>query len=212
LVTLKGELADGQVFSTWNYLSKDNRVPFYVALYGGRGVVAGELSFRDVPGKSDVDGGAGLRWYKPANAGDVLYPEGWADGIGLGLVGSKFLGATATTKTVLGNEAVAHPAVNALSELSYGGLDRVLSNRLSVGRTAVGVQGAPSGGTAALGESIALGSTGVVSGRFAYPGWTGSVPFRGVVLQKSQTAGGYFVAPVVGEKPAESGLLRLLPQ
>lgn len=144
--------------------------------------------------------------------GDVLYPEGWVDGIGVGLVGSKFLGATVTPKTVLGNEAVAYPAVNALSELSHGGLNRLLSNRLSVGRTSVGVQGAPSGGTAALGESIALGNTGVVSGRFAYPGWTGNVAFRGVVLQKTQTAGGYFVAPVVGQKPAESGLLRLLPR
>jgi len=215
LVTVTGELADGQVFSASNYLSKENRLPFYVMPYGGGGVVSGEVSFHDVPGKSDVDGGAGLRWYKPANAGDALYAEGWPAGIGLDLVGSKFLGASVTTKTVLGNEAAAYPAVNGLSELSLGGLDRVLSNCLTVGRTSVRAQGAPLGGTGALSEMISLGSTGRVLGSFVYPGSTGGtlgVAFRGAVLQKTQSAGGYFILPAVGEKPAESGVLRVSAQ
>ncbi|MEY5025929.1 MAG: hypothetical protein RLZZ244_1457, partial [Verrucomicrobiota bacterium] len=207
-----GELADGQVFSLSNYLSKENRMPFYVAPYGGIGVVAGEVSFRDVPGKSDVDGGAGLRWYKPANAGDALYPEGWSAGIGLELVGSKFLGSTVTPKTVLGNEAAVYPAVNGVSELSLGGLEVGLSNRLTVGRSSVRVQGAPVGGTGALNLGIALGSNGRVYGSFAYPGSIGVMSFRGAVLQKTQSAGGYFVSPVVGGRPAESGVVRLRAQ
>ncbi|MEI6715903.1 MAG: cadherin-like beta sandwich domain-containing protein [Verrucomicrobiota bacterium] len=217
LVTVTGELADGQVFSASNYLSKEKRLPFYVMPYGGIGVVAGEVSFRDVAGKSDVDGGGGLRWYKPANAGDPLYAQGWAAGIGLDLVGSKFLAAPVTLKTVLGNEPAAFPAVNGVSELSSGGLQNLLSTSLTIKRTgavtAVMVQGAPAGGLSALNEVVVLGTTGKVSGSFTYPGASsGWTAFRGAVLQKAQSAGGYFLSPVVGGKPAESGVVRLWAQ
>ncbi|MEY5024575.1 MAG: hypothetical protein RLZZ244_103, partial [Verrucomicrobiota bacterium] len=79
----------------------------------------------------------------------------------------------------------------------------------------VRVQGAPVGGTGALNLGVALGSNGRVYGSFAYTGPTGGtvgVSFRGAVLQKTQSAGGYFVSPVVGGRPAESGVVRLRAQ
>jgi len=214
LVTVTGELADGQVFSASNYLSMENRLPFYVMPYGGIGVVVGEVSFRDVPGKSDVDGASGLRWYKPARTPDGLYAEGWASGIGLDLVGSKFLAAPVSLKTVLGNEPAVSPAVNGMSELSFGGLQKLLINKLTIKRTgtvtAVVVQGPPAGGTSAVNEVVVLDATGKVSGSFTYPGASsGGTTFRGAVLQKTQSARGYFLSPGIGGKTSESGVVRL---
>jgi hypothetical protein len=212
-VSVWGELADGQVFSVSNYLSKENRLPLYAAPYAGRGVIAGEVSFREVPAKSDVDGGAGLRWYKPGNASDVLYPEGWSQGIVMDLVGSKFIASALTTKTVLGNEPAVYPAVNGLLEVGLGGLQGAFRNQLTIGRTSVRVQGAPAGGVPAAGATFGLGGTGRWSGTFVYPGTTGaSTAFRGAVLQKTQRGEGYFVAPAVGGNARESGVVRLEAQ
>ena len=90
LMAVSGELADGERFALSQYLSKDNRLPFYIAAYRGTGAFGGEVSFRDVPGQSDADG-MGLRWFKPPLAADALYPGGRPSGIRVDLLGSKFL-------------------------------------------------------------------------------------------------------------------------
>jgi len=209
LVAVSGELADGQRFAFSQYLSKDNRLPFYIAAYRGTGAFGGEVSFRDVPGQSDADG-VGLRWFKPPLAADALYPSGWPSGIRVDLLGSKFLGATVTKNTVLDTVPAVYPAVNALLSLRYGGLPSMLSNNLTVGRTLVSVQGAPAGGAAALNGLVTLGSTGQITGRFARPDAAGSsVQMRGVVFQKTHHGAGYFIAPSAGGRKPESGLLEL---
>src|SRR5205814_754190 len=93
LVTVSGKLGDGQTVSYSNYLSKDNVLAFYIPVYATtiNGTVSGPVSFRDVPGQSDVDG-VGLTWYKPANAADTAYRNGWpavptGTGIKVNLIG-----------------------------------------------------------------------------------------------------------------------------
>ncbi len=209
LVAVSGELADGERFVLSQYLSKDNRLPYYIAAYRGTGAFGGEVSFRDVPGQSDADG-MGLRWFKPPLAAEALYPGGWPSGIRVDLLGSKFLGATVTKKTVLDTAPAVHPAVNALLSLRHGGLPSMLSNNLTVGRTSVRVQGAPAGGVAALNGLVALGSTGQITGRFARPDAAGSgVQMRGAVFQKTRRGAGYFIAPSADGRKPESGLLEL---
>lgn len=211
-VYLVGELADGQLFTYKNHLSKDNVLPVHVPLYRGSGALGGEVSFREVSQQSDADG-VDLRWFKQPNALDPLYPEGWPSGIRVDLLGSKFLSPSATNKTVLGNDAVLSPKVNALLSLSHGDVLPLLLNSLTIGKTSVLVQGPTAGQTAGFIKQVGFGSSGIVSGIFVRPSPNHTeVSFRGIVFQKGQRGSGYFITPSTVAGRMESGVLNLSSQ
>lgn len=85
VATASGKTGDGVAFSHSGYLTADKQWHLFQALYTGKGHLAGVLTFRDVPGVSDLDGG--LRWVKNPNALDKKsYPAGF--NLAPGLVGS----------------------------------------------------------------------------------------------------------------------------
>jgi hypothetical protein len=181
---MTGRLADGQPFSYSNYISKEKKLPLYLTPYGGAGVVIGTLNFRDTPGQSDVDG-LGLRWFKPANTRDFSYRNGWADGIFVDFLGSKFVLPSAhlsplAGKTLLGIEP---PAAVTLT-LSDGGLTGALTNQLTVNEKSIVTANNPS--TGALKLKMKLTKKGAILGSWENAPKTPRTPFEGVILQKSQ--------------------------
>ncbi len=211
-VTFSGKLGDGQTVTYTSYLSKDNRVPFYLSAYSGTGTVAGMISFRDVPAQSDADGLA-LRWYKPANSSDTSYRSGWPNGITVYFLGSKFLPSSISGKTILGNNPVATPTINALLELSDGSLTTLLDNRLSISAANLAtIFGAPTGGTAAQLLSVTLSANGTFTGSFRHPVSNKTTTFAGVVMQKTQTASGYFMGLPSTGTITQSGSVTISPQ
>lgn len=58
-----GKLGDGAGVAQGSRLSAEGWWPFYVAPYGGSGSASGWVQFRDLPGKSDLDGT--LDWFRP---------------------------------------------------------------------------------------------------------------------------------------------------
>lgn len=211
-VFVLGELADGELFTCKNYLSKDNVLPVHVPLYRGSGALSGEVSFREVSQTSDADG-VDLRWFKQPSASDALYPEGWPSGIRVDLLGSKFLSPSGTNKTALGNDAVLSPKVNGLLSLSHRDVLPVLLNNLTIGRTSVIVQGAPVGQTAGVIKQVGFGSSGFISGTFVHPSPSrAELSFRGVVFQKGQRGAGYFMTPSTVLGRMESGVFQLNSQ
>jgi hypothetical protein len=207
-VMVIGRLGDGEIFTYFNYLSKDNVLPLYLTPYAGAGTVSGPVSFRDVPMQSDADG-LGLRWFKPANPSDPLYSGGWQKGIKVDFVGSKFVPPSLTGTTVLGNDPTAPSNANALLTLSDGGLRKVLSSELSLnGDSEVTVLGTPSGGTATK-DLIVTTSLSNFGGSFTHSTKGKTTVFAGVVLQKTQTASGYFLGQKDETSAMESGAVTI---
>jgi hypothetical protein len=206
-VSMVGELADGQAFTYTNYLSQDRVLPFYMARPGAGGSASGRITFRDVPGQSDADA-AGLRWFKRAKPLDAAYPQGWAGGIRVDFLASKFLPPALTQKTVLGVDPVVAPTVNALLLLTGGGTPGEFVNRLTVGLRAVIDQGAPVGGSPAPRLRLMPGADGKITGQFQGTGPVTQI--RGAVFQKTQSGRGYFLAAPVPGGTKQSGKMNVL--
>jgi hypothetical protein len=63
-VTLLGRLSDGVSLSQSVNLGSDQTFPLFALLYGAKGVITGNVAFRDQPRESDADGA--MHWVKPA--------------------------------------------------------------------------------------------------------------------------------------------------
>jgi hypothetical protein len=209
-VVLSGKLGDGQAFSYSSYLSKDRVLPLYLLPYAGTGTISGLVNFHALPG-SDADG-VGLRWFKPANPRDSAYRNGWQDevafnGINVDFLGSKFV---AGRKTLLGNPPASPPKLNALLELSDGGLPVVLSNQLSINAlNGVSVLD-PLSGAPRLG--LTLGAKGIFQGTFTHPASGKKTTVTGVVFQKTKMGSGHFLGAPASASPVESGAVTITAQ
>ena len=217
VVTLGGQLADGTPFACSNNLSKNNRFPFYTPAYSGTvtGSVSGWVEFRNVPAQTDADG-LGVRWFKEPNVADATYAAGWSTGIKADFLGSKLVLPAITGNTMLGNAPAVSPAVNALLTLSDGTLAGPLSNQLTLTSSGTIVrQGPPPLATGAAGLYAGFptgpSANGVFQGGFRFPGTNAVTPFKGVVLQKTTRAAGYFLAPT-GGATQESGAVTITAQ
>ncbi|MDB6120495.1 MAG: hypothetical protein JWO08_4276 [Verrucomicrobiaceae bacterium] len=89
-VTFTGKLADNTAFTTSAKLSKDNRWPLYVPLYAAfQGCIAADMKVDTVPQNSDMQGSE-VRWFRPYQIGVQWYPWGWAEGIAVDVMGSRY--------------------------------------------------------------------------------------------------------------------------
>ena len=222
IVKIIGKLADGKVVTYSNALSKNNEWPVFVQIYSKGGFISGNVAFD--PAQTQTDAAcAGMKWFKPANAKDKLYPVAWPNGITTDFIASKYFVPTKpTTKnptppnsdTVLGlgvPGALATTTDNIFITTADGGLTTNTSNDASLSAASkVTVHGATTGSTAATGLKTAfVTAKGTMSGSFTHPGTGKAVKFAGVAYQKTKTASGYFLyfppktAPL--GTPAESG-------
>ena len=170
---IAGVLADGRPFSTGIALSATGSAPFYQSLYSGRGSLTGTLQFTARPGVSDAEGT--LHWFKPG-AFDIDLPA--IVSAYTFTPGHRLLSALDASG---GEAVVTFGAGGLLSELNQSVLIDTrnavsLSSPLSVRLT------------------LALDTRhGLFSGTFKLPGTRTDIPFRGVVFQAQDRAGGYFL-------------------
>jgi uncharacterized repeat protein (TIGR03803 family) len=200
-VTLAGKLADGTPFSTASFLSQDNALPVFIRLQAGKASLAGFVHFRDQLA-TDADG-TGLRWFKPANARAAAYRTGWPAGISVDFAASKFVPSRLTGLTALGNPPAASPTTaNAVRETTHALGVGTLSTTLSINAGGRATDPAAPGVTANL-----FIQNGSFSGVHFDHGGALRVPHAGVVLQKSQTASGFFLIPPASapRDPKQSG-------
>src|SRR5258708_28113671 len=131
--------------------------------------------------------------YKPANAAGSTYRNGWPTGIEVNLIGSKFIAPT------LANVPTAHLG------LSDGNLASPTLNHFSV--DGAGNVTVLDPGAGAQNLALTLGTNGTFTGSFLDLVSTKITSIGGVILQRSQTGGGYFLgAPTPdGAPPLQRG-------
>ncbi len=217
-VTIVGKLADGSPVSYGNALSKTNELPVFVPLYARKGFVAGRVAFDPSQPQTDASD-AGMKWFKPANAKDRLYPDGWPGGITTDFAASKLVLPTKAsvanpaplyllgTHSILGLVGAPTPADITLT-LADGGTPGFSNEATADAKSKVIIGAASAGATAApkLKTTLAAG-TGALTGSFTHPGNNKAAAFSGVVFQKTHTAGGFFLyfPPKPPDLPAPSG-------
>lgn len=182
VITAAGKTGDGVSFTTKGYLTADRQWHLFQFLYGSKGQLAGILSFRDVPGISDVDGS--LRWAKNPDRRNKSYPGGFQ--LVPGLLGS-FYTSPVKGQRALGQLADQH--YNA--QLTLAGtvmLGGGLAKTISWLNTNVLAYYGPESLSA---KSVT--STGILSGSYYDPVMKIRVPFAGAVLQKQGMASGSFL-------------------
>ena len=184
-VKFAGKLADGTACTMTSALLIGDQVPFYVALYGGKGLVSGTVTARSLPG-SDADG-ASFRWFRPAIA-KPAHP-GWPQGINTDFIACKLLPKSVPLLPSLG---VTDTDGNANVDLSDATLPLKAVNVDAKNKITVI---APA--TDKL-KATASASSGKWSGSFVLPSIGKTVKFSGVILRKAGYATGYYLDGIPG--------------
>ncbi len=190
--TLKGKLADGTPLSFSGTLDAFGELPVFIPLYAGKqGSIAFTLVFDSAQSQTDATAEAVL-WVKPRSPKDKLYPFGWPGGITADLAGSKLIApAKVTAKNptptyLLGTHNILGLAAPSSFTAAFAGTTNSLNIDAKNKTTAT-----PS----AANLAATVTTSGAFGGRFTHPANGKVVKFSGVILQKSHTAGGTFVAP-----------------
>ena len=182
VIKAAGKTGDGVAFTTSGYLTKDGQWHLFQLLYASKGQMAGVLTFRDVPGISQVDGA--LRWVKNPNPVNKSYPLGFA--LDPGLVGSVYTpplkGARALVE--LADQHYNARLTLAGTVLPEGGLARTISWRATNVLTYYGPEKL---------SARVTSTTGILAGSYYDPATKQKVPFAGAVLQSQGLAGGNFL-------------------
>jgi len=174
-VTLSGVLADGTTISQSGTLSKSGQWALYAPLYVGRGSVLGWLTFTNTPG-GDIDGW--LSWIRPVQPSVPLYTLGFA--VVTEVVGSQYTVPPAGARVL--------DFTDGMVVLSDGNLAGSFTNQvqLTANNTVVNLDD----------NGLQLGinvSSGLMSGNIQDPATGKYLSFKGIVLQKQNAAGGFFL-------------------
>jgi uncharacterized protein YkwD len=177
---ISGRLADGTPFSAVGRVANDGTLAIYAVPSGApRGSsLNGLLTFRSTD-VSDLDGA--LAWSKGANSRDPFYPAGFA--VQLPSVGSLFVRPSAGIQPMLTTSGAA------TAMLGAGNLPQQLNIPVIISRTDRATMVTPGQPNLTLGINPV---TGAVIGRFQLPDGNLSRPVAGVILQKQNSAFGFF--------------------
>jgi hypothetical protein len=175
LATLTGVLADGTPVSQTTMLSKSGQWPLYAPLYTGRGSLLGWLNFTNTPG-GDLDGL--LSWIRPVQPSSTLYTMGF--GMITEAVGSLYTKPPAGARTL--NFA------NGIVALSDGNLSANFTNQVQLTANNKVVNLGDNG----LNLSLNL-ANGLMAGKAQDPATGKYLSFKGIVLQKQNAGGGFFL-------------------
>lgn len=178
---LSGRLGDRTMVSIGAMLNTQSRLPLFVRLYDGRGWIAGEIGFPDVPDESDVAGS--LDWFKPRMPNARFYPTGFTTQVSL--AGSRYL----VSKPPLSAWKLPQLAGNVRWTAEGGGLSNPLADWITLDRLGAATVLSP----AIHGLSVRMdNASGLIAGSFVHPDLGRPVRFRGVILQKQNRAVGAF--------------------
>lgn len=181
-VALKGGLADGTTAVAKGALAANGQLPVFLNLYGGKGSAFGWLTFANTE-TNDILGH--LLWTKPPVALGTLHPAGFTNEI-LAL-GSRFATPAAGTPmagfsnavVILEGGNLSSPATN---DVFLSSLNKITVSTNQTIRLALAVSP----------------SSGLLIGRFVHPETLTPSLIKGVVLQKQDVAGGYFLGTSQG--------------
>jgi len=225
LVTFAGTLADGTAYTASSGLVSGDESPVFAQLLtpGSTtqkgGSLGGVLAFDETATDSDVTA-TDLVWIRPAvteltgttvNArATQLYTDGWPSGIVVDAVGALY-DKSVKVQVSLDLATVASGVKNALLEFDEGKLTGVVSQD---GLRIVDNVVAKVPTTNAAFTLTVVPTTGMFSGTFT-PNWTSAATakpaFRGVILQKGTSKGGYgyFISNRTSDTDPESGRVTL---
>lgn len=207
VASFTGRLADHTPFSGSGSLFSGDQWPLFVSLYSGKGAIAGYVTITDANATTyDVNATGDLYWVRPPIASSQWYPDGWADGIMVGMVGARYNVPPATPATSV------FPSLQAISpSLTLTFTNGLLASLQTFDQTisplnvVTNVPLSPTGPTMTITKA-----TGLVTGSF--PHTDGTRPtYQGVILQKGALKGanGYFMStsPKVVNGLGESGAM-----
>jgi hypothetical protein len=173
-ISFSGALADGTKVSQKANLLANGQWPFYVSLYSGNGSIFGWLTFSNGVG-SDINGL--VDWFKIVPASGKFYPAGFTNSTEA--IGSSYL----FTKGV--------PVLNFSTGqvwLANGNLADSITNQVTLGSTSKVTNQSPN----VLKMTITT-SSGLFKGSVVNPATSKAITINGVVLQKQNFGGGFFL-------------------
>lgn len=195
-VTVTGTLADGSAISSTSFLKADYTFPIYNSLYGPLlsqlGNFAGIVVFQDVPNISDAHGS--VTWVKPAIANAASYPMGF--GTIVDAVVSRYQAPVANSAALNWFQGQGRAILNEGDMPLGSSVTRAIvldsTNKITVTNSGI--------------DKLAItvrSSDGFFQGTFIDPGSQRLTLLSGVLLQKQQAAGGFFLSG------GKSGLVEL---
>ena len=176
-VTVIGSMADGSKLVHKTTISKNGTIPLYGNLYAGKGMVIGWLDIVTGNPSTDVVGDVG--WLKPPVTVGAYYPGGF-------LVMADAFGSTFVKPATPTNRVVNLPTGTV--SFTGGNLLSSFTNAITIAPNSLVTTTSPNKLALALNKA-----TGLMAGVAFHPNGTPIVKFRGVVLQKQESAAGYFL-------------------
>ncbi len=171
-LTFAGELADGTKVSQKTSVLADGTWPFYIPLYSGAGSIFGTMTFSNLAA-SDITGP--VNWFKLLQPKAKFYPQGFVNSVEA--VGSLFTNASPVLNFNLSTVAV------------YGDpLGSGITNQVFLGASNRVTNNSPN----ALTMTITT-KNGTFKGSVVDPNSGKPVSFTGVLLQKENFGGGFFL-------------------
>jgi hypothetical protein len=177
-VMIKGTLADNTAAAQTVPVAANGQIPFYANLYAGKGSIFGWLTFTNTP-TNCIDGL--LLWTKKGGGLGALYPLGFTNDVIT--LGSPYRTPPLGTPVLMFS--------NAVVVLGDGNLNSDLTNEVLL--SAMNKISVTSTNTNKLALTLTL-PTGQFNGSFFNPGSKKSSLIKGVILQKQEAGGGFFLA------------------
>ena len=174
-VTFKGVLGDGAKATQKTFINKPGVWPLFVAPYKGLGAIFGWMTFTNL-NNSDLSGV--LYWVKQPQASSSVYPAGFNFPEGIQAVGSVYSFTNGVPLLNLPGGGISvlqmgNPVQNSTNHFTLGNDNKI---------------------TSADGLKVTITtSSGLFKGTATSPGDGASVPITGVLLQKQNTAYGFFL-------------------
>lgn len=176
IVKLAGTLADGSKAAQSVPVAANGQVPVYVKLYGGKGSVLGWLTLTN---STSTDIAGPLLWTKRSGVPGPFYPAGFSNS--LETIGSRYVRPPTGTSMLAFAEGVVI--------LSEGNLSAPQTNQVALNESSkVSIL---STNTNKLSLKMVTAS-GLVNGSLINPSTRKPSSIKGAVLQKQNTAGGFF--------------------
>jgi hypothetical protein len=186
LITVAGALGDGTRITESSLLTSQDTAALYLDLYRTNpnpGRFGGTLTFRDLPGVSDVDGR--MNWVKSPAAQDPLYAAGF--NIIVTATGGKYTPPTAGQRVLPQLADADYNAEISFIRTAEGSAGEVLDRILSWTARHQLIHYGPERFTGAV-----AAPSGRITGSFTNPATQLPIAFTGLVLQKQGIAAGVF--------------------
>jgi hypothetical protein len=206
-VFLSGFLPDGAPFSQATILSRERSWPLFATPYlFNRGLISGVVT---TAGEETATPAGSLKWFKPAQRNDVLFPVGFAIP-DIRLVGSRYVVPPRGSRVL--SSFTAAPENSGIVELAAGNLTANITRTISLSAANVFTILPPPANSPNERLELRVNlANGFVTGAFIHPGTLPRrfVPIRAVVLQNAGTVEGQFIGSTFSRTAIQTGTVHV---